>query len=386
MKIGFDISQTGREKAGCGFFADSLIRHLAEIDHENEYILYPTFGNHYWDPNWVSSTCQIDQINFRRGLGHRTFEAARAFWNNPLDDFEKQLGLPDIIHSNNFFCPTNLRKTRLVYTLYDLSFLIHPEWTTEENRIGCFNGVFNASIYSDFIIAISDYSRNHFLETFPHYPAGRVRTIYPGSRLQLSPELPKPARLSVLYRHKFWLSVGILEPRKNHQGLLSAYASLEPDSGGPFPLVLAGGKGWLMNDFQKELKSLNLQDRVILLGYVDDAMLQWLYQNCFAFVYPSYYEGFGLPVLEAMSCGAAVITSKTSSLPEVGGDVALYVDPNSKEDLADKMRYLVLNSSLVEELRMKSLKQASNFSWDAAAEKTLQIYEETFKEKPWYEK
>ncbi len=376
MKIGFDVSQTGREKAGCGFFADSLIRHLARIDRKNEYLLYPTFGSHYWDPHGVSGTCQIDQSNFTRGFGHKTFRETRSFWNNPSSDFEKKLGLPDVIHSNNFFCPIPLQTARLVYTLYDLAFLVHPEWTTEENRIACFDGLFNASIYADFIIAISDYSRTHFLEIFPHYPADRIRTVYPASRLNPARDVPHPRRLSFLQPDQFWLSVGVLEPRKNHKGLLAAYASLKEKLGKVFPLVLAGGKGWLMDDFKKELESLNLQGDVILLGYVPDELLQWLYRNCFAFLYPSHFEGFGLPVIEAMSFGAAVIASNATSVPEIVGHAGILIDPMSQEDLAQAMQKLVSASELRRDFKEKAVQRASRFSWNSAASLTLDCYGE----------
>ena len=374
MKIGFDISQTGSEKAGCGFFADSLIRHLAEIDRENEYTLYPTFGNHYLDPQWASGTCRIPQPNFSRGPGHKTLRTARDFWNNSPNSLEKRLGDPDIIHSNNFFCPTGLRKARLVYTLHDLSFLVHPEWTTEENRIACFEGVFNASLFADFIIAVSDYSRNHFLETFPHYPADRIRTIYEASRFKLSTEVQKPGRLSFLEPDRFWLSVGVLEPRKNHKGLTGAYALLKRDGGKTFPLVLAGGKGWLMDDLKKGVESLGLQQDIILPGYVDDKTLQWLYQNCFAFVYPSYFEGFGLPVIEAMSLGAAVIVSNVTSLPEIVGEAGMLIDPESQEAICQAMQRLISEPGFREALKERALARASLFSWHSAASLTLECY------------
>ena len=374
MKIGFDISQTGSEKAGCGFFAESLIWHLAEIDRENEYILYPTFGNHYLDPHWASSTCRIDQANFKRAPGQKTREAARDFWSNPPDSLEKRLGSPDIIHSNNFFCPTGLRKTRLVYTLHDLSFLVHPEWTTEENRTACFEGVFNASIFADFIIAVSNYSRSHFLETFPHYPIDRIRTVYEASRFKLSTDVPKPKKLSFLQRDEFWLSVGVLEPRKNNKGLLAAYASLKKEMGKMFPLVLAGGKGWLMEDFKRELESLGLQQDVILPGYVDDETLQWLYQNCFAFLYPSYFEGFGLPVIEAMSLGAAVIASNTTSVPEIVGQAGMLIDPANQKEICQAMQRLVSEPGLRDTLKDNAPRRASQFSWHSAAALTLECY------------
>src|SRR6185369_12988003 len=120
MRVGFDVSQTGQAKAGCGYFADSVIRNLATIDAENEYILYPTFGDFYWDPAWPSTTCHIAQANFRQGLGHRTVAEVQSFWRSSPPDLEVRLGSPDIVHANNFFCPVGLRHARLVYTLYDL--------------------------------------------------------------------------------------------------------------------------------------------------------------------------------------------------------------------------------------------------------------------------
>jgi hypothetical protein len=143
LRIGFDISQTGELKAGCGYVADSLIRQLAEIDSVNEYILYPAFGDAFCDPVLGASTVQLERPHWRRGPLHKTTELARDFWNTPPDDFEEQLGRPDVIHSNNFYCPMPLAHARLVYTLYDLAFVDHPELTTERNRTHVFSGVFN---------------------------------------------------------------------------------------------------------------------------------------------------------------------------------------------------------------------------------------------------
>ena len=376
MKIGFDVSQTGKSKAGCGYFADSLIRHLAEIDSENNYILYPTFGDLYWDPEWASGTCRIHRPNFQCTSGNKTLAAAKVFWNHPSADFETHLGNPDIIHSNNFYCPTGLYNARLVYTLYDLSFLIYPEWTTEQNRTGCFDGVFNASLYADFIFSISRYSRKHFLEIFPHYPADRIVVVYPGSRFIGPREISKPEKLSILKPDKFWLNVGVIEPRKNHQGLLQAYALLKGNLGKTFPLVLAGGRGWLMDDFEEKLEALNLRQDVILLDYVDDETLQWLYQNCFAFIFPSLFEGFGLPVLEAMSLGAPVIASHVSSIPEIVGQAGILVDPRNEERLAQAMRKLVTDPNFRIDLKEKTIQQASQFPWKSAAGAVLQAYRE----------
>jgi glycosyltransferase involved in cell wall biosynthesis len=376
MRIGFDVSQTGRLKGGCGYFADSLIRGLSEIDRTNEYLLYPTFGNFYFDPEWRTATVKADGHRVRRGLAHGTPDAARAFWSRPPDDLEAQLGHPDVIHANNFFCPTTLRRAKLVYTLYDLSFLEQPEWTTEANRTGCFDGVFNASLYADRIIAISAYSRGHFLQTFPHYPSEHVVVVPSASRFVRRAGFGRPKSLPSLQPDGFWLSVGTLEPRKNQRRLLRAYAGLRSRGSRILPMVLAGGQGWMMDDFDDLVAELGLKGDLILTGYVSDDALQWLYENCFVFVYPSLFEGFGLPVLEAMTCGAPVITSTTTSLPEIVGTAGVLVDPLQEDAITAAMRTLSADEGQRQTLRRHGLEQAASFSWRRTAEQVRDVYQE----------
>ncbi|MCX5909760.1 MAG: glycosyltransferase family 1 protein [Deltaproteobacteria bacterium] len=174
----------------------------------------------------------------------------------------------------------------------------------------------------------------------------------------------------------FWLNVGVLEPRKNQKGLIRAYALLKANLGGTFPLVIAGGQGWLMEDSEKALASRGLQQDVFLLGYVDNEALQWLYQNCFAFIYPSLFEGFGLPVLEAMTFGAPIIASGVSSLPEIVGQAGILIDPLNGEEIFQAMRRLAVQEELRQELKEKARKQAGEFSWRSAASSVLEIYRE----------
>jgi glycosyltransferase involved in cell wall biosynthesis len=374
MRIGFDISQTGQTKAGCGYYADTLIRHIADMDKTNEYVLYPTFGDFYFDRRMPLS-CPIRQQNFSYGLRHYHPWSAREFWSSPPSDFEFQLGSPDIVHANNYFCPASLTSARLVYTLYDLGFLKNPEWTTEPNRTGCFAGVFKASLYADLIIAISQYSRGQFLETFPHYPVERIAVVYPGSRFITNASTLATRSVSGLQPEKFWLSVGTVEPRKNHKRLLEAYVTLKAHAGDAFPLVIAGAEGWLMKDFKSHVDELGLQKDVICLGYADDDSLRWLYQNCFAMLYPSLLEGYGLPVVEAMTLGAPVITSNVSSLPEVVGSAGLTVDPTKEGEIYGAMRKLVSDPAYRLDLKRRSIAQAQKFSWQRAAKEITTLYD-----------
>lgn len=374
MRIGFDISQTGKAKAGCGYVADSIINQLVACDADNEYLIYSAFGNRFWDPEHGKSTRRIKKSNFTHLLDELSHQESLELWSESKPIDENRLGRPDIVHANNFSCP-RLTNARVVYTLYDLSFLEHPEFTSEENRWQCFNGVFDAAIRADFIIAISEYSRLRFLQVFPHFPAERTRTIYLGSRFE---ETGAEKLVPGLIPNQFWLSVCTLEPRKNLRRTLRAYKQYFDIHLDPKPLVLAGGQGWLENDLDQFIENLGLTKQVHRLGYVDDATLRWLYKNCWAFVYPSIYEGFGLPVLEAMSFGAPVITSNTTSLPEVGENAVLYVNPAKVNEIIkafEKMKSKDLRASLKE----KSQKQSQKFCWSKTAEQVLQVYEEVIK-------
>ena len=187
MRIGFDVSQTGAgaAKAGCGYYAEGLIRALEALGSGHEYFLYPAFGDLFWDPLCATAAYRTGNPAFHRLKAPGSFEESQRFWRHPGADFEARIGSPDIVHSNNFFCPRGLRRARLVYTLHDLSFLVDPSWSTEANRVGCLDGVFRAATSADWIVTNSEYTRRHFLEVFPHYPAERTEVVYPGSRYAL---------------------------------------------------------------------------------------------------------------------------------------------------------------------------------------------------------
>lgn len=376
MKIGFDVSQTGKIKAGCGYYAENLIRNLANIDSENHYYLYSTFGDHFWD-NRFKETTSINLPNFHHGINQNNHFRAKKFWHQSPQEIEKKLGNIDILHANNFFCPPKLPHAKLIYTLYDLSFIEYPDCTTEHNRIACFDGLFKASLNADLIIAISHYSRKHFLQIFPHYPEDRIVTVHPASRFNTNiKNQTKPAKLSHLQSEQFWLNVGTIEPRKNIKRLLYAYAELRNQQAQVYPLVLAGKLGWMENNIEKLIQSLDLEKHVFMLGYTEDEELQWLYQNCFCLVYPSLFEGFGLPVLEAMSFGAPIITSNVSSLPEVVGKAGLLINPSNENELTMAMQQMLLEPNRRLELKNLALEQSRTFSWANTAKNILNLYQE----------
>ena len=374
MHIGFDVSQTGSGKAGCGFFAHALAEAMIESGPGHRYSLYPSFGDFYFDPA-MPLTNPYPGRDVRYGPRHLTRESAAGFWN--AAGAEAALGEPDIVHANNFWCPTGFARARVVYTCYDLGFTVDPSWTTEANRVGCFEGVFRAAVAADWIVAISPATREHFLRIFPHFPGERVRVVSPCSRFRdagIPGRMPKA--VAACEPGRFWLTVGTVEPRKNQERLVEAYARYLALGGEAMPLVVAGGKGWLMEGFAERLSRRGLAGRVILTGYVSDDELVWLYRHCFANLYPSLFEGFGLPVLEGMQFGAATIASSSSAIPEVAGEAGVAVDPLDTEGWAQAMLALARDAERLARLRAAAPAQAARFDRTNSARDLLALYEE----------
>jgi glycosyltransferase involved in cell wall biosynthesis len=361
-------------KAGCGFYAHGLLSAMLELAPEHRYSIFPSFGDFYFDARMpIRNPYSGREVHY--GPRHRSLEAARKFWT--AEAVETSLGSPDLIHANNFWCPTQLTSSRLIYTFYDMSFVVEPSWTTEANRVGCFDGVFRSAVTADWVVAISEASKAHYLSVFPHFPEERIRVIYPCSRFADSKATGKrPKALEGIPAGGYWLSVGTIEPRKNYRRLAEAYTRYLVLGGAPMPLVLAGGNGWLMDDFQKHLDALGISAEVVMAGYVSDDELIWLYRNCYANLYPSLFEGFGLPVLEGMQFGAPTLSSNSTSLPEVAGDAAIMLDPEDTEAWTQAMLSLSGEKTERDRLSVAALKQAKAFDWKNSAAAVLRLYEE----------
>jgi len=374
MHIGFDISQTGTGKAGCGYFAHAMIKAMLEIAPQHRYSLFPSFGDFYFDAS-MPVLIPYSGENVHCGPRHVSREAAGTFWT--ASDTETLLGRPDIVHANNFWCPIQFTSTRLIYTFYDMGFVVDPAWTTETNRLGCFYGVFRSAMAADWVVAISKASQTHYLTVFPHFPEDHIRVIYPCSRFADSTLVgQRPKRLEGIDAGFYWLNVGTIEPRKNQRRLAEAYARYLALDGTAMPLVLAGGNGWLMDDFEKYLSNSAIAAHVIMTGYVSDEELIWLYRNCYANIYPSLFEGFGLPVLEGMQFGAPTLASWSTSIPEVTGEAAILLAPEDTECWAQAMVRLVANREERDKLSAAALSQAHRFDWKVSAASLLQVYEE----------
>lgn len=365
MKIGIDARLVHYQPAGIGQYTVRLAEALAAIDTENSYVILQSRKD---------TTPLVDSPAVRRCSmltpPHHRFEQ----WTLPLE--LHALGL-DLLHSPDFIPPFR-RPCRSVITVHDLAFLRFPGLMTGESQ--SYYGQINKAVRSaNHIIAVSE-STKRDLVTLVGADERKITCVY-----EAAGPLFRPAGAAsvaaVRQRYDltgdYLLFVSTIEPRKNIPFLLQGYARMRetwPQGSEPPRLVLAGRKGWLYESIFAVLDELHLGDAVLCTGGVAVEDLPALYSGARAFVLPSLYEGFGLPVLEAMSCGAPVITSNTSSLPEVAGAAAILVSPQDLYGLAAAMQRLSLDDHLRATMSARGMAQAARFSWERAARETLAVY------------
>lgn len=375
LKIAFDISQTGRRKAGCGFYAAALLDGLLATDTKDEFTLLTSFGDFFHNPAQALAFPYVNK-GVRYGPRHVRRKDAERYWRNK-EKAGRWLEQFDVIHANNFWCPPWPLPGKLIYTLYDMSFIDHPEWTTEKNRMGCLEGVQRAAEFADMFVAISEATKKAFLHHFPGVASEKVHVIYPASRFGQPGFDPKPKRP----RHKifrtgnpFLLSTGTIEPRKNQGFLLDVYQQYRDRGGDAIPLVFAGKMGWMMEDFEDRVAVSPWSRDIHVLGYVSDGELAWLYQHCLVNLYPSHYEGFGLPVLEGMGFGTYIIASNSTSMPEIVGEAGILLSPGDQESWVSTLEGAVSPTRNLISEKSVAFSRSANFHWNKSVMQTLDLY------------
>jgi glycosyltransferase involved in cell wall biosynthesis len=368
MRIGFDATAIPANRTGAGNYIFNLVQALARIDSHNQYMIFAK-------PSHIGEF-GIDQPNFHFTGVNLSARPQRLAWEQASLPLRiKQLGL-DVLHSPHYTMP--LPKTcKSVVTFCDMTFHLLPEMHSRLKRVFFQRMMRWSASHADKLIAISESTRHDVIRLLNVAPE-QIVTI----PLAASPDyraLPANCVAEVCTRYelmpgRYIAYVGVLEPRKNVPLLIEGYAALAaefPD----IPLVIAGKKGWMYDEIFQRLTALGLEQRVRFLGYVPDADLTPLYNGARVFVYPSRYEGFGLPVLEAMQCGTPVITTNVSSMPEVAEDAALLVAPDDLAGLVVALRRVLTDDILARDLGQRGQKRSATFSWERCAQETLQVYQ-----------
>jgi glycosyltransferase involved in cell wall biosynthesis len=370
MRIGIDIRflSVHNSKAGIYQYIYNLVSALLSIDTSNEYVFLSTYAH---------------------GKGFRGDRAIpnkliRRFPGQLSDFFLKKLFVPiefftsriDVFHGPCFFVP--MIGCKSVSTVHDLMPLRHPEFLTPE-----LNADFRKKIYSaqkaDAIIAVSNFTKQEIIELLK-YPEENIRVVYNGISPIFRPieDRAKIEEIKMKYGVKgpYFLSVGNIEPKKNIETLIRACVKLRNETIYNYPLLVVGFKGWGFQKVWEIVRQYHAEDDTLFTGVVDDEDLPYLYSGAEIFVFPSLFEGFGIPMIEAMACGTPVITSKRTSIPEISSDAAMLVDPLNVEEMAEAMYSVLSNSELREQLVKKGIKRAKDFSWEKTAVETLKLYYE----------
>ncbi len=363
MRVGIDARLVYYSQAGIGQYILHLVDGLAQVDDENEYILLQSRKD---------DTTILEKPNFRRVSlwtpSHHRFE------RHALNVELMRLGL-DVLHSPDFI-PPHRPTCKSVITVHDLAFLLYPHFLTKESA-RYYGHIDQAVRWTDHIIAVSESTKR---DTIQHLGVAddKITVVHEAANPIFRPIDREEARAHVRNRHgvdgPYVLFVSTIEPRKNVPTLLRALWQLMECYKEDVRLVLAGGKGWLFEDVFAVVDELKLNGRVHFVGRVPSNDLLYLYNAAEMLAHPAFYEGFGLPPLEAMACGLPTVVSDVASLPEVVGDAGLLIDPHDADELTVAMWRVLNDAALRQEMQDKGLRQAKRFSWKRAAQETLEIY------------
>ena len=379
MRVGIDYPAAVRQGGGIGRYTRNLVQALAAQDAQNEYVLLAAGG---WGPGDSAGGWPP---NFRLRSIPLSDRWLNVMWQRLRLPLPVQLvsGHLDLYHSPDFVLPP-VGRTPTVLTVHDLSFLRLPHFFVPAFRTYLEAAVSRAVRRADRILADSESTRRD-LEELLAVPAEKVSVLYPGVEERFRAVADQEALDCVRVRYglpdRFVLGVGTLQPRKNFEGLVEAFGRLvaaRHELSG-LGLVIAGGKGWLTGDLLALAAQHGVRGRIIMAGFVDDEDLPALYTLASVLAFPSWYEGFGLPILEAMACGTPVVSADNSSLPEVVGDAGLLVDAGNPVELAHALDVLLHDEGQRARLIEAGQRQARRFTWLQAAGQLLDVYRITYK-------
>ncbi|MCR5600455.1 MAG: glycosyltransferase family 4 protein [Ruminococcus sp.] len=379
MKITFDAVPICSDKiTGIGWCEVGQTQTLAQLhpEHEYEYSFF-TSGNKERIKRVKKFAGKRIKLNTSDFSGY-LYRAASTFLPIPYSFFFGRKS--NITHFFNYIVPPFVHGKKVV-TVHDMVYKAFPETVRGRTRFMLETGLKRSMKRADIIVTDSEFSKSEIIKYFPQHEH-KIKVVPCGVDLERFHPCTEPERIpevkkSLDIEGDYFLYLGTIEPRKNLERLITAYAAFAKKVGGKAPkLVLAGGKGWLDNGIYSRVEKLGMTKNVIFTKYVPSEDMNPLMCGALAFVFPSIYEGFGMPPLEAMACGVPVLASSEASLPEVTGDCAVICDAYSVKSIAQGLYRLYSSPKLREELSRKGLERAKGFTWERSAEMLLDIYRE----------
>jgi len=374
MKIGINAQLMAGARAGIGNYIYNLVNALGRVDSINQYLLFVK------GMEAGSARAKNQEVIIASPVSSASW--ARILWEQFVLPFELKTSDVDIMHFPDYALPVFFDTKPWIITVHDLAFKLFPE-TFSRGKLATKLALIGPSLSKAAkIIAVSENTKKDLMDIY-NVSSSRIEVIYNGVNLEIYKPLDTETvkeELGAKFNLKpgYILYVGTLEPRKNIVNVVKAFKELKDHYHIPQQLVIGGSKGWLYQEIFRSVNEYGLAGEVVFTGYVPEGDLPLLYNGAGVFVYPSLYEGFGLPPLEAMACGTPVVTSNVSSLPEVVGDAGLLVEPRDSLALADAIHRVLNNPELAAELSAKGVGRARLFTWEEAARKTLTVYEEVY--------
>lgn len=377
MKIGVDVRVLmDKQYSGVSVFASQLLKTLLKKDKLNAYRFFCNSYN-------------------KQDIGIDNKNTVQTFYPNKIFNYllqkrlnypriDKVLGGVDLVYLPHINFASISKNVKKAITVHDLSFMRYPEFFSNRKNFWHQALAVGRQLRSfDKIIAVSNNTKNDLIELIG-IDDRKIEVAYPGLTPDLieasrSPIAPDSLRLKHQIDRPYILYLGTIEPRKNIAGLIRAYNLLR-EAGLDYLLVLAGGWGWKTRDIKREWQRSKFKDDIRFLSYIPESDKPSLYANAQVFVYPSFYEGFGFPPLEAMLFSVPVIASNVSSLPEVLGSSALLINPDKEEDLFEALKTVLSNNALANNLRRAGEARVANFSWNKTAQEYQRIFKETYHE------
>ncbi len=383
MNIAFDALPLLGQKTGIGFCESGQVRAMTRLHPENQYTLnYFAIKNLEAKKQDLSSYLSAHVSAKHAFCSPYGYRIVSSFVPVPYHWFFGRQ--QDITHFFNYIIPPYV-SGKTVVTVHDMVYKAFPDTVRARTRHMLDLGLVRSMKRADRIITDSHFSESEIIKYFPDF-AEKIRVVPCGVDSEIfhpvqNPDAFQKIRKKYQLPEQYFLYLGTIEPRKNLENLIAAYSDFVLTHERPAKLVLAGAKGWLCDNIFKKVRDFNLQDSVIFTEYIQEQDLAVLMSYALAFVFPSVYEGFGMPPLEAMACGTPVLVSDAASLPEVTGpEAAVIVKPYSVQSIARGLHLLFTDKNLRTSLSQKGLARAKEFSWEKSAELLYQVYLEILPE------
>ncbi|AKM82180.1 TPA: glycosyltransferase family 1 protein [Candidatus Berkelbacteria bacterium] len=370
MTIAIDASRAIIESAGIGRFTKRLVENLLEQDKENKYILIFTYFRN--DENKEKAIKAFRRENVEIRTAKIPGALKETLWRGNSGLYNALYKDADVLLAPSFLEYKNGLKIPQVTIIHDMTTFIFPEQRGEDVSERLSRQTLLALKGSKKIIAVSKSTKKD-IEKIAGTSENKVKAIYPGLNQLAEPakDLPKD-----LKKKSYILFVGTIEPRKNLTTLFAAYGMLPPKLIEKYPLMVVGAEGWNTDRIYNSLMATGVKNRIGFLGHVGDKDLSRLYQDAAVVAYPSLYEGFGFPILEAMQFGTPVVTSKLSSMPEVAGSAGVLVNPDDPKSICGGLQAVLEGKISRAQMAKAGKEQVKKFSWEKTAKETIKLLEE----------